>query len=294
VDPIPAYIPCHPKDLVTLPFCVESLARHPQVGTIHVIAPREVAPECRRLGVEYLYEGDLLDTWFPEDTPYGDTRWFYQQALKMSVAFMDDAPDRYLIFDADTVLLHPFPLVDEDSGVVAHPRLDDDTPAYFAGIRDLFGHDVTYDGSYIAHFMVFRSRIVREMFDEFARVKGRPAAEGRDVLRELLTRADRDSVSFSDYETYGHFVDTHVPGELEWAERRQINMMYVEPSDRVLARLRPHYDYVSFHAYRQSTNGFKRLAGRAWFELRIARDRLGSRRPLSASAASASAPARSA
>ena len=291
---VPAFIPCHPKDVPTLPFCVEALRRHPQVGEISVISPASVIPDCERLGVSHVDELGLIDPWFDPSTPYGDLRWYYAMFLKLGVAFMDDAPDRYLIIDSDTVLLHSMPLIDDASGAALHPRMSEHVIPYYTGMRELFGHEVTYDGSYVAHFMLFRSSVVRTMFEEFARVRGRPPEEGRSVLREFLAGLDRETRSFADYETYGYFVAEHEPDDIAWVERRQLNVLYVKPSEAVLDRLRRHYDYASFHAYRRPNNPFVRFAGWSWLNLRMARDRLGRRRPVSATGASGGEPAQSA
>ena len=275
---IPAFLPCHPKDLATLPFCVESLRRHRQITSISVVAERSLEPHCKRLGVEFMDELSLLAPWFPVDQPYGDRRWYYQMFLKLSLAFAEErALDRYLIMDSDTVLLHPFPLIDERSGNVLHPRLTKYVATYMTGIRELLGHDVVYDGSYVSHLMVFRASIVREMFAEFARVRGRPPEEGRDVLREYLQTCDRHTRSLSEYEIYGYFTRERFPEELRWTNRRQLNMLYVAPGEDVLQRLRPYYDYCSFHAYRRPHNWPLRMAGASWLRLRLLRDRLAGR-----------------
>jgi hypothetical protein len=271
---VPAYIPCHPKDLPTLGFCVQALRRHPQVTTISVIAPPVLEADCRRLGVEFVNEETLLEPWAGLDTPDTDQRWYYQMYLKLSVAFSADPPDRYVVFDADTVLLHPFALIDEETGSVLHPRMTEHVVPYYTGMRELLGHEIVYDGSYIAHFMVFRTPVVREMFAEFARVQGRPTEDGRRVLREFLARCDRSTLSFADYETYGYFAARHVPDELVWKQRRQLNVLYVKPSESVFDKLRPHYDYASFHAYRRPDRLSLRTAGAAWLALRLLRDRL--------------------
>jgi hypothetical protein len=294
VEPIPAYIPCHPKDVPTLPSCVAGLRRHPQVGEISVVAPASVKPECERLGVRHVDELEVIDPWFDPSTPYGDLRWYYAMFLKLGVAFMEDAPGRYLIIDCDTVLLHPMPLIDEESGAALHPRMSEHVVPYYTGMAELFGHEVTYDGSYVAHFMVFRSSVVRRMFEEFARVAGRPPEDGRAVLREFLSGLDRETRSFADYETYGYYAAEHAPGEIEWVERQQLNVLYVKPSEPVFERLRRHYDYASFHAYRRPDNPFVRFAGWAWLNLRMARDRLARRGPVSVTAAREAEPSPSA
>jgi hypothetical protein len=275
---VPAFIPCHPKDLPTVSFCVDGLRRHPQVTSVTMIAPAELRPHSEALGVGFLDELSLLDPWFPSDEPMSDRRWYYQMFLKLSVAFMaDGAPDRFLICDADTVLLHPFPLIDEESGTVLHPRMGEHVMPYYSGMRELLGHEIAYEGSHNAHFMVFRAPIIRAMFAEFARVQERRPDEGRAVLREFLQRCDRDKLSFADYETYGYYAREHFPDELRWVSRRQLNVLYVSPREPVLARLRPFYHYSSFHAYRRPDSIALRVAGSSWLALRLARDRLSGR-----------------
>lgn len=261
-----------------LPFCVESLRRHPQVTTISVIAPTEVEPDCARLGVGFIEETSLLEHWFPPDVSDRDTRWYYQMLLKLSVAYRDaDRPDRFLIIDADTTLLNDVPLIDPGSGTVQHPRTRRVDEPYFNGIRHLLGHDVERIGSYTSHMMVYRTPVIHAMFAEFARVQDRPPEEGLDVLRSFLQRCDREQLSFSDYETYGYFARERYPDEMVLVDRRHLNVLYVAPSEHAMARLRPFYDYASFHAYRRPHNAALRAAGATWFALRLVRDRLAGR-----------------
>ena len=269
---VPAYIPCHAKDLPTLPFCVRALQRHPQVGAITVIAARSLEERARALGAEFLDELELFEPWFAGEEE-GRRRWYYQMALKLAIAEAPDAPERFLTVDADTVFLHDFRLFDDETGTALHPRMSEHHEPYYAGIEALLGRKVEYDGSYIAHFMAWRSSLVREMFAEFARVRGLPPGDGRRVLVEFLATCDRDTRWFGEYDTYGHFVRQAAPGEIAWAPRRQLNVLYVAPGERVLARLRAHYDYCNFHAYRRPTNPALRAAGAAWLALRLARDR---------------------
>jgi hypothetical protein len=276
IERVPAYIPCHAKDLGTLPYCIEGLRKHPQVGAIHVVAAAELKADCDRLGVGFVDELSLVDPWFPADSPYGDLRWFYAMALKLSVAFIPDAPPRYLILDADTVFLRPFPLFDEKTSVVLHPRMKERRQPYYTGVGQLLGHEITYVGSYISHYMLFSSAYVRAMFEEFARVRGRPAEveEGREVLREFLTGADRNRVSFADYESYGYYIRDHDPDEMHLVERDQVNVLCVSPREWVLKLLRRDYDYCNFHAYRHPTNPLLAAVGLCWLATRIVRNRI--------------------
>jgi hypothetical protein len=272
---VPAFIPCHRKDLPTLPFCIEALRRHPQITTIHVICDSSMKPDCVRLEVEHIDELSLLKHWFPTDEPYGDKHWYYQMFLKLSVAFATDfGVDRYLIIDADTVLLHSFPLIDDAGGAILHPKMTEHHIPYYTGMRELLGREVLYEGSYIAHFMVYRAPIIREMFAEFARIRNRPPREGAQVLREFLETCDRHTRSFADYESYGYFARERFPEELAWTNRRHLNLLYVKPSERVLRLLRPGYDFCSFHAYLRPDSLPHRVAGAAWLGLRLLRDRL--------------------
>ncbi len=281
---VPALIPCHAKDLPTLPFCVEALRRHPQITEIRVICAEAIQSDVERLGVGFVDELSLLEPWFSADAPYAYNHWYYQMILKYSAAFLTDlGSDRFLIIDADTVLLHSFPLIDAQSGVVLHPKMTEHVLAYWTGMSILLGHEVSYEGAYTAHMMVFRASLVKAMFSEFARVRGRPPQEGLDVLREYLRTCDRVTHSFCDYETYGHFLREHFPSECRWAQRRQLNMLYVAPNPSSIARVRPYYDYCNFHWYRRPNRWTLSLAGASWLNLRIARDRISGALPLSES-----------
>src|ERR1700722_14456863 len=106
---VPALIPCHAKDLPTLPLCIDSLRRHPQITDIRVIAAEAIRSQIEQLGVGFIDELALLSPWFSDDAPYAYNHWYYQMILKYCAAFLPDlGSDRFLIIDSDTVLLHPF------------------------------------------------------------------------------------------------------------------------------------------------------------------------------------------
>lgn len=276
---LPAFVPCHPKDAGTLRLAVAGLRAHSQVGDITVVADRAMQVLCGRLGVGFFDERDVLPPWFSDADPYKHTRWYYQQLLKLGLSFTAAADhERYLGFDSDGVLLRDFPLVDPASGAVLVPRMSEWGERYATGMREVLGLDPVREGSHVAHFMVFRPRIVRAMVEACAEHAGRPAAEGLETLRDYLKRCDGVERAFSEYETYGYFARAHFPGELQWAERRQVNMLYVAPSPAVLERMRPWLDYCNFHAYRRPSSALQRIAGRAWLEALLARERAAARR----------------
>lgn len=268
--PLPVYIPCHEKDLPVLPFCVKGLREHPEVGAVTVVAAAGLREPAEDLGVLFLQEEEVLRR---PDLPLGDrSGWYYQMLLKLELARRDDVASRYMTIDADTVLLGPMRLLDED-GAALHPRMSERHDEYAVGIEHLLGRPPRYEGSYIAHFMVWEREHVEGMFRRFAEVAGRPEEEGRQVLADYVLTCDANRW-FSEFETYGHFVRGVAPGSMRWVERRQLNVLHVAPSPSVLRRLSLHYDYCSFHAYRQSPRRVLRAAGRAWLTQRLVRDRL--------------------
>ncbi len=53
------------------------------------------------------------------------------------------------------------------------------------------------------------------------------------------------------------------PDEMRLVPHEQLNVLYVAPSDGVLRRLVPYYDYASFHAYRRLDRLALKVAGGA-------------------------------
>ena len=270
-----AFLPCHPKDAKTLRLSVAALQEHPQVGDISVVADRSMEALCAQLGAGFIDELDVSRPWFADTEPYKHTRWYYQQTLKLGLAFTAARDlEHYLCVDADGVILRPFPFIDPVEGTVLMPRMSEHGERYFTGMRELLGLAPVYEGSHIAHFMVFRPSIVRAMIEACAVHAGRPPEEGLATLRDYLDRADGTVRAFAEYETYGYFARDRFPQELRWVERKQLNVQYVAPSREVVSRLRPWFDSCNFHAYRRPGNPFQRVAGRTWLEAVIARERL--------------------
>lgn len=275
---LPAFVPCHAKDAPTLGFALAGLRAHPQVGEIAVVADPAIEVLALRLGARFIDEREVVRPWFEGSADRQSTTWYYQQLLKLGLALTVAAGhERYLCFDADGVPLRDFPFVDPAGGAALTPRMSEWEARYLTGMRELLGLEPEREGSHVAHFMVFRPRIVRALLEACALHAGRPPEAGLATLRDYVRGCDGVERAFAEYETYGYFARERFPGELAWVERSQVNLLYVAPQPALLDRLRPWFDYVNFHAYRRPRTRFQRLAGRTWLESLLVRERLKAR-----------------
>lgn len=205
-DTIDVLIPAAVKDLGTLPHAIDGvrrMVRHP-IGTIWVVSPDNprIRALCARKGCRFVNERRI------EPIPkrrirYRSKRWersgwLYQQLLKLSGDRIVRRR-RFLVLDADTVLIRPHRFRIGGRTVFYCRRWS--RPEYFRTYRKLTGLRRRAKVSFVAHYMLFdRLRL--------ARLKRLiEARHGKPWHRAILDSIDRKrNFGFSEYETYGHFV----------------------------------------------------------------------------------------
>jgi hypothetical protein len=212
------FIPAHSKDLAVLPWCVQGLRRYlaPAPSRIVLIPDRSDAlppATARRLGVEVLPESAFTDltpvAQMPRIVVKSKFRsgWYFQQFLKWEARRWARGP-RYLVMDADTVLIAPLVVEEEASG---RPILDQGCQyhlPYFATYAKLFGAVPPPLPSFIINYMAFDVAWLDEMI---ASIHQR--FPGRHWHATILDLIDREEMSsFSEFETYGYWLAEHKPG----------------------------------------------------------------------------------
>lgn len=254
--PIEVFSACLARDLHIFERAVRGLRRHLNVGAIVVAAPRSDFPAFqRRLGseVELLDERELplaitLAELRAEPTIGAQAGWYFQQFLKLAFGLMKPEPARYLIWDADTVLLRPIDLFDRE-GRTLFTIADEHYEPYFETYRRLFSHEPHREFSFIAQHMVIDRAILREMIQ---RIEETPPDDGPWPWRIV-----RRLGSFSEYEVYGHYVKNVHPEmavfrRLPWT--RDGSLVSYRPSERALRRLGEKYAFAAFEAKQSPLN----------------------------------------
>ncbi len=238
-----AYITLHKKDAAVLPYCIQGLQACPEISHIAVLAGQDLAASCLGLGVRFLDEDDIVPGVRHDLFASPRWGWYFQQILKLGIAWIEEEV-HYLVVDADTVFLHPVRFLSPDGIPLYTPAWEYHAP-YFMSFARLLGFTPQRKASFIAHHMVFQCDLVREMCAAF-----RPHPVWWQNVVDCLEPSppDYSKSQFSEYETYGHYVQTIHPGVLSQRTLRWRNVGEM-PSRRRLERLARDYDFISFQEY---------------------------------------------
>lgn len=238
-----AYIPYHRKDRQTLQAVVRGVRDFGGTDDVVVVTASENRRDLYRAGARFLDEDKVIEGVDSGTLCHPRWGWYFQQLLKLGIAFRD-APEHYLVVDADTVFLNPVPFMTSE-GRPYYTRASEFHPPYFWAFERLLGFSASREYSFVAHHMVFRSQYVREMCERF-----RPETPWwRNVVSLVQPQPPWNSLSqFSEYETYGYYLKACHPDELTLRDLRWRNSDRL-PTGRLLTRLRRDLDYCSFQAY---------------------------------------------
>ena len=243
------------QDLEVLPLAVEGVRRnlrHP-IKDILIIAPadselRQLAP---KLGCRYICEDDVIPL-RKRDIQYtvkGVDRsgWLFQQFLKLGAdAFV--GTDRYLVVDADTILIKPQIFVAGDSDVLLHS--EEYYHSYFSAYEYLVNSEVKTRVSSVAHQILFhRSRLLS--------LKSRMEQVGNAPWYiSIINASDLTDLScVSEYETYGQWCIAHYPETThrEFAFNKPLSRSVMSSVDIIMQQYGSDWRSVSFHSYFEQT-----------------------------------------
>ena len=195
----------------TLRLAVIGLQKYSDVDRIDIIVPEHqvhnfvecighlnanIIPETRLISAENITQiKQQLSVMSPR---FG---WYLQQFLKWEYRRICQA-DRYLIWDADTVLVkqNNFFADQEPSFNMASEY----HKPYFKTMERVFGLTRQVEQSFISQYMLIKLETLNQLIDK--------CEEGASIpwYLSLLNKLDRTNPSeFSEYETYGTYVLTH-------------------------------------------------------------------------------------
>ncbi len=253
---------------------LEALETHARPSSIFIVVPRVQVQEflltrCARHQV--IAEEEILPEWslrriqamlrrYPERAG-----WYLQQFLKLGFGAAAAVP-RYVVWDADTVMLAR-PTLTHRGRVVMSASREFHRP-YFRTFERLFGRRRVLSRSVISQYMLMETAVVSEMQDE---IEHRHRQGWIEAILEGLPGCSPSE--FSEYETYGNFLESRHPGSVLL---RQIKWFrygsYLLPAAE--SRTTPHvcrtfdgYAYVAFE--RHPDRAWKALAAKLMHSLRI-------------------------
>ena len=134
--------------------------------------------------------------------------WYEQQFLKMAYSRICKN-EYYLIWDADTIPIKSIQLFENE-----HPFFDMKTEhwePYFQTMKRLLSKLTFSDRSYISEHQMIKTEYMKNLLDE---IENNSELKGKLFWEKILmaiNSKDIDGSGFSEYETYGTFVDSRYP-----------------------------------------------------------------------------------
>ena len=190
--------------------------------------------------------------------------WYFQQFLKYAFVDVSNEDDHFLIWDADTILLRPIDLFDEE-GRPCYTEAEEYHQPYFETFRALFGEPAERTHSFISQHQLVNKSILRQMLLEIE--ANHPSSRGW-AWAIIDNMKGQGSNLFSEYETYGHYLKLRYPGTFstrtrQWTRKggESIGLPPWRPWLQLLAR---HHDFAAFEAtdspFRRIIRGCRNLS----------------------------------
>jgi hypothetical protein len=177
--------------------------------------------------------------------------WYFQQFLKMSACFLPDISDHYLIWDADTLMLNPIGFLNDQNQVLIKPSSEYHQP-YFDTYGKLLGKARSVDYSFISEHFFINSHYMRELISAIQEHVSPLKPWVWNIMNTVETK-HLSGAGFSEYETYGNFVNTVHPGAFALRPLKTIRYGARKfgpiPNQYDLYRLSLSYSYASFESW---------------------------------------------
>ena len=166
--------------------------------------------------------------------------------LKLGFALHPEAESRFLIWDADTVLLRPLEFFDSE-GRLLFTKAEEYHQPYFDNYAHLLGQDPHREFSFISQHIPVDRSILCEMLEL---VEKRFAGDENWAWKLMKNLVGDGSNLFSEFETYGHFVKNNHPDRavfrsLPWT-REGTTLASFDPTAADLERLAERFFFAAF------------------------------------------------
>lgn len=225
------------------------------LSNITVVVPSEVASNYAvffRGRARILDESSLMNGFELEDVhryqlpgfPRG-AGWYYQQLLKYAFCLERSQTDFCLIWDGDTVPLQDIKFFDE-LGRPIYTQASEYHQPYFHNFERLLGFPAPQDFSYISQHMVIHREVLHEMLQVIT-----DRSQSHEWPSAIMQSLSGDSSNlFSEYETYGNYLQTVYPGSfstrsLSWT-RHGARLASYHPTAATLTVLGIRYAFAAF------------------------------------------------
>lgn len=180
------------------------------------------------------------------------TGWYFQQFLKMAYCMRCEGKN-YLIWDADTIPLHPIKMVN-NAGQYYFDVKTEYNKAYFTTLHVLFTElKKSNEYSFIAEHMLIDTEIMRELLGQIEKNSELCGENFWDKILRAIATEDLANSGFSEFETYGTYVEQYHKEEYQirkWRSLREGTMFYGSGITRKqMEYLEREYNAISFERH---------------------------------------------
>jgi hypothetical protein len=157
--------------------------------------------------------------------------WYEQQFLKMAYARICQKK-YYLVWDADTIPIKSFKMF-KNNKPIFDMKTEHHIP-YFNTMKKLIFGLKFANRSYISEHMMIKTEFMIDLLDT---IEKNDKLTGTFFWEKILTAIDINNISnsgFSEYETYGSFVDTKYPNyyiHRNWSSRRDLGYYFMNSNN---------------------------------------------------------------
>ena len=178
--------------------------------------------------------------------------WYEQQFLKMSYSTICKN-DYYLLWDADTI-----PIKNINMFYNNHPIFDmkeEYHHPYFATMENIISNLHFSKFSYISEHMIIKTEFMKSLIFKIEKNQNIPGKFYYEKILMSIDRADINKSGFSEFETYGTFVDNYYPyfyKHRKWYSQREMVKFYSKLenlNDDVFKWLSKDYDAITFEKW---------------------------------------------
>lgn len=250
---IDVVIPYHGKDSKIIELCIQGCINNIEnLGKIYIITSNTDLElhNIKLINEDKIFKDGLSKRyielrWLVEYAVLAHrTGWLFQQFIKMGCSYaIPDLTDYYLVVDSDVVFLKKIDFFDND--IMLLTKTKEFHLPYFECYQKLLGESPNRQSSFVAHHMLISKVLMLELLDE---IEKKFKKKWYDAILDNMDY--KQASPFSEYETYGHYLQNHhadkfTTREPAWAQK--LNFLCA------LAILFNRIDYFVFHNYKKTS-----------------------------------------
>ena len=251
-------IPIIPRDFEKITANLPFIQKHIQPENIILIGPTPVAQLVnhnnrfeKSIKLHFIDENELIYVKKVKKLcNCGRSGWYIQQFIKMQYSKICTKP-YYLIWDADTMPLKNIQMFNDSGKPFFDVKTEYHRP-YFITMKKLLPDlGKQHNFSFISEHMIVRKQFMNELIDKIQSCSSIKGDSWYEKVINAIDSKDLRKSGFSEFETYGTFVQKYYPQVYEirkWKSLRVWNGQYKARTitEKDITLLSKNYDAVSF------------------------------------------------